>query len=263
MKSVRLDFGSEKETESEGKGLDWMLDPFLQRKTTGQAGFDYEIVRTRPDIIADILNDRQESVEITRILKSYDFHTLFLSMNVKMNDPDSWALSWARFEYEMVGENLGVLAFSPTLDGVKTTIERTGSRELNMSLSAELGPPAAATSLIDAKISPDISYDKKTGWTVRFDTTVEEVRGFKTRTTNGKINLQWDVYKNKALQVPESNIGVTSGVYATALISSPKDSKPIVNVKVSGETVRKGTSLRSRGMIELASRGMFNIQPTL
>jgi len=39
-------------------------------------------------------------------------------------------------------------------------------------------------------------------FSVKYDTTVEEVKGFKTRTTNGRINLQWDIYKNKAIQAP-------------------------------------------------------------
>jgi hypothetical protein len=41
MRSVKFDFGTQEESPREGKGLDWMLDPFLQKKVTGQAGFDY------------------------------------------------------------------------------------------------------------------------------------------------------------------------------------------------------------------------------
>jgi len=253
-----FEFGTNEAAHLEGKGVDWMLDPFLQKKVTGQAGFDYEIVQTLPEIVTEVLNEKYDHNQISRILQKYSFYTLFLAMNIKMNDPQGWALSWARFEYEMVGDNLAVLSFSPNLEGIKTTIERLGSRELNMSLSAELKPIS-----VDTIVSPGISYDKKRGWTVKFDTMIEEVRGFKTRTMDGKINLQWDIYKNKAIQVPDDNMGVTAGVYGTALISSPRHSEPSINVKVSGETVRKGQSIRSRGIIELTSGGMFSIQPTL
>jgi hypothetical protein len=239
-----------------------MLDPFLQKKVTGQAGIDYEIVQTRPDMVVEVLDEKYEYNDVAKILQSHAFHTLFLSMSVKMHDPDTWVLSWARFEFEIDGYNASVLSFAPNVDGVKTIIEKNGSREFNMGLSAELGLPVSPAP-VDVKISSDITYNKKNGWTVKFDATVEEVKGFKTRTANGAINLQWDIYKNNAIQVPQSNIGTTSGVYATALIGSPKGSDTIVNVKVSGETVRKGTSIRGRGVIELNSVCKFMLEPTL
>src|SRR2546422_4312413 len=111
MRSIRFDFGSNEEAHAEGKGIDWMLDPFLQKKVTGQAGFDLEIMQTRPNVVAEVLNDRYEYKDVSRILQSYEFNTLFLNMNVRMNDPDSWALSWARFEFEIVGPNPSVLSF--------------------------------------------------------------------------------------------------------------------------------------------------------
>jgi hypothetical protein len=259
MKSLVFDFGTNMETKTEGKGIDWMLDHFVQKKVTGQAGFDYEIVRTRPDIVVELLNEKYEDVDAKRILQSYEFHTLFLNMSIKINEPNIWTLSWARFEFEIDESDASVLSFAPNVDGVKTTIEKNGSRELNLSLTGEIDLPIG----IGSKITPDISYDKKNGWTVKFDATVEEVKGFKQRTTNGRVNLQWDIYKNKAIQVPESNLGVTSGAYATSLISTPKGSDSNMNVKVSGETLRRGTSVRSHGIIELASRAMFSIEPTL
>src|SRR5215204_130846 len=262
MRFMKFDFGTKEESSTEGKGIDWMLDPFLQKKVTGQAGFDYEVVKARPDIVAEVLNEKYDYDDVSRVLQSHQFQNLFLGMNIKMNDPDTWALSWGRFEFEIGGSNVSVLSFAPNLEGIKTIIEKNGSRDLNLSLTGEIGMPVIS-GIGDSKITPGVTYNKKNGWTVKFDDTVEEVKGFKIRTINGTINLQWDIYKNKAVTIPESNIGETAQVYATALISTPKDSKIAINVKVSGETSHIGASVRSRGIIELASRATFNVQPTL
>jgi len=259
MKSVNFEFGDDKENQLEGKGIDWILDPFLQKKVTGQAGFDYEIVHTLPDIVIALLNEKYNYTDVTRILQSYDFYTLFLCMNVKINEPGIWALNWARFEFEINESSASVLSFAPNVDGVKATIEKNGSRELNLSLTGELGVPL----IPGTKINQNIIYDKRNGWTVKFDTTVEEVKGFKMRTTNGKINLQWDIYNNKAIKIPGGNLGETSGAYANALIGVPKRSDTIVNVKIAGETLRTGIAIRSHGIIELGTRATFKIEPTL
>jgi hypothetical protein len=261
MKSVKFDFGSEQESSLEGKGIDWLLDPFLQKKVTGQAGFDYEIVRTRSDLVTEVLSKKYRYTDPARVFKLYDFYTLFLSMNVKMDKPATWDLRWARFEYEIYESNTSVLSFAPEVDGIKTTIEKNGSREFNMSLSAEIGPSLPDGS--DPKINANVGYGNKKGWNVKYDARVEEVRGFKQRTTNGRVNLQWDIYKNKATEIPGSSIGETSGIYASALVSIPKGSRTTVNVKVSGETLRKGIAIRSHGIIELATRSTFNLQPTV
>lgn len=261
MRSVSFAFGRQDESPTEGKGIDWLLDSFLERKVTGQAGFDYEIIQTPIDKVVEVISEKYDYNNIKRILQSYTFYTLFLDMNIKIEDPNRWVLNWARFEFDIDGQNISILSFAPNVEGIKTTIEKNESRELNMALSAELGLPAVIP--VDVKISPEIAYNKKNGWTVKFDTTIEEVKGFKTRTTNGTINLQWDIYKNKAIETPQSNIGETSGVYATALISTSKNSETIVKVKVSGETSGIGNTLRSKGIIEIDSRAKFKLEPTM
>ena len=259
MRSINFNFGNNI-VQSEGKGADWLFDRILQKTIAGQAGFDYEIIKTSPDIVAELLSTKYSYDKFEMVFKSYTFYTLFLSMSIKMSDPAKWILSWARFEFELNGQ-VSVISFTPNVDGIKTTIEKNGSRELNLSLSAELGLPE--TNPLDLKLSPEITYNKNRGWKVKYNTMVEEVKGFKTRTTTGKINLQWDIYNNKAIQIPESNIGKTSGIYATALISTPKNSEGSINVKVSGTALSKGLSIMNHGLIELASINTFNIEPTL
>src|SRR5687768_947328 len=170
MKSVNFEFGNKGEELSieKEKGIDWMLDPFLQKKVRGQAGFDYEIVQTRTDIIAEVLNEKYGYDDITRLLQLYKFYTIFLHMNVKMYDPGSWSLSWARFEFELDGIDISVLSFAPNTEGIKTTIEKNGSRDLNLSLSGELNNPLSLDPS-DIKISSEISYNNKKGWKVNFD----------------------------------------------------------------------------------------------
>lgn len=148
MRSLAFDFGTDKETKIGGKGIDWMLDRFLQKK--------------------ELLNEKYEYTDARRILQSYVFHTLFLNMNIKIIEPNIWSLSWARFEFEIDESNASVLSFAPNVDGVKTAIEKNGSRELNLSLTGVIDLPGSTGS----KISSNISYDKKNGWTVKFDATV-------------------------------------------------------------------------------------------
>jgi hypothetical protein len=209
MRSKNFEFGAREEFSTEGKGIDWMLDTFLQRKVTGQAGFDYEIVKARPEMVVEVLNEKYNYDDVNRVLQSYRFYNLFLGMNIKMHDPDTWALSWARFEFEIDGPDVSVLSYAPNVEGIKATIERNGSRDLNLSLTGEIGISAMG-GMGDSKISPGVTYDRKNGWTVKFDDTVEEVKGFKMRTVDGTINLQWDIYKNKAVKVPQGNIGETA-----------------------------------------------------
>jgi hypothetical protein len=53
-----------------------MLDPFLQRKVTGQAGFDYEIVQTPPEIVVETMVQKYQYDDVTRIQQLHNFYTL-------------------------------------------------------------------------------------------------------------------------------------------------------------------------------------------
>jgi len=189
----------------------------------------------------------------------YNHHSSSLIYPTLRHEPSAWSLSWTRFEFELEGSDAAVLSYAPNVNGIKAEIEKNGSRKLNISLSSELGPSLA----LDAKLSPSVTYDRNNGWGIKYEKTIEEIKGFKTRAANGKILLQWDIYENKSMAIPESNLGITSGVYASALISIAKHSKATIGVKVSGETVPKGFAKWRHGAIELTSGAQFDVVPTL
>jgi hypothetical protein len=260
-------FGSDYETElrSEHKGIGSFFDSFLNSRVKGEAGFYHHIVKTPTDEIIKQLNARGVDNEINRILEWYDFHTLFLSMSIKMNDPSRWILYWGRFIFDIHGKDISVVSFAPNLEGIRTEVQKNESREINFSLSSEIGSVASnMTNLTGGStVSPRVLFDKNRGWTLKFETTIEELRGFVTKTKNGVISLQWDIYKNQSSQVPGTNLGATVVVYSTALIAKSRDSKATIKAQFLGEASPISTSIRRRGSIELTTITDFALEPSL
>jgi hypothetical protein len=271
LKSIRYQFGTN--DPEQGKGPGRLFDGLLHKKIVGEAGVDYDIKKTPLSLMVESLARKYEQEQVEDILKKFEFLTMFLGMSVKINNPGEWILKWARFGFEFAGDGIAILSSAPDFEGVKTTIERNGSRDVNLSLAAEFGPSMTQkttdlnksdelTVVPGVKISPGITYDRKDGWIVKYEKKIDEVKGFKSRLRNGNLKVTWDIYRNPAIEIPCNNIGDTAVAYGSALIVKPRSSDAMVIADVSGEAVSLSTRLRREGLIELASIAQFSLEPT-
>ena len=253
MKSVEKEFIFKEQASA---------DSLLSPPVTGRAKLDYDVVNTPDQNVSKILDTMVTEDDRNKFMNSNEFYTLFLGMNVTMDDPATWKLKWARFIFDINGDNVGILLYSPNDQGIKAEIEKTGSREFNLSLSAEIGPPMSQ----GTKITPGVSYDKKNGWTVKYDNTIAEVKGFKSRGAGDKVNLEWDMYRDEAAEVPESSIGFTTSVYGTALVSNTNGAeKSNVGITIDGSTkrIQHARLRRNEGTIQKTFIDNFKVEPTI
>lgn len=248
--------------------------PFT-KPVVGKAGIDYEIVETPDDKVLSILNEKHSNDNAKKIIDSNNFYSLFITMSVMMKDPDDWKLKWARFEFDMGGPDVSVTSYAPDNKGIKTSIEKTGSRNFTLSLNGKVGvsvdgkestttkdTTSERTISVGPELSAEAKYDNTKGWKVTFDQNVSDLKGVSQKKTDGGQMLTWDMYKNEAIQAPGGNIGETTITYATCVVRVPKNSPPkMVTVSVSGDA--KGGLLRRNGKIEFASMPSFPIVPAI
>lgn len=248
------------------------------KPVAGSATIDYMIVKTPKAVVETKLKEKiGNSGNIQTLLKSKDFFSIFLAMNVSMYNPRQWKLSWAKFSFDLGDNNIELLSHAPDKKGIQMTIKKTGSRKVSLSLSGELGPSFSSkqtsktdditnetSTSVGAKIGGKVGSDFSNGWETSYQKSIKEVKGFSARKKNGGRKITWELTRNKSVFIPQSDMGSVIVASSSMLVSAKKNHVQTVHVTIDGETTGKlGGIIPRKGKLQLDSIGSFEIQPTL
>jgi hypothetical protein len=186
---------------------------------------------TREDMIKTSLDERGVS-DIDGALEKYSFYTISFNLVIAMNEPVNSFLEFAKFGFKF-DKDVTILKIMPETEGIKSTLDKTITRNLKITPTFEL--KAAGT--ITANTS--VEYIRNNGWTYSVPINIVNVKGY-TMNYVDNVEVFWDIYGRKDTHTPDNNIGETTVVLAVLSLQAPKDRTVKCEVFVDGQILQKG-----------------------
>lgn len=227
--------------------------PFaLKKQEKVTANLWHMIVYTPYQSIRDTLNSLNiSSQDINNMINLHDFYNAILNLSVAMEDPSVISLEWFRLNLAF-SEPATVLKIAPDSQGVKTKIKKYGERKLTINPSLEIGASfehaASSQKQTESKdnsasdsykftVGPKLgitgSYDRKKGWEIEYEKTIDEIRGV----MNGRREIIWDIYCDPNLKLPADKFGKTVNAKTAVTIMVQKGHAAEATIRTRGKAM--------------------------